>query len=341
MSTRRTQRKPMAAVIKSGDLHGRPDRIEVPIRQGERVFPVFWIVACCLAASIIALAPLQAPVVGQAATALFVAGGLPHGAYDISLLHRTYALGRRTLVLAVGAYIAIAVATAGLWMTAPLFALMAFLIIAAVHFGEDWLCLDDPLLKFAAGAAVSAAAVIGHPAEVAQLFVKMSDPRGVVVSEVLIASAPVILLVTCVGIVIAWREGSKYWAAAMAVCIILLLLAPPVVGFALFFVFLHSPRHLADTRLALGAGSRLRWVATGVALSVAVVLGWIALHTLVPRGYHVDFTPQAFQLLASVAVPHLLLSQWLVRRLDRHGAAGMGSGSQGAGERRPTEHSKR
>ena len=163
-------------------------------------------------------------------------------------MRRSLALGRSDVALAVGGYAAIALLMVLLWMTLPLVALVLFLAVASVHFGEDWQMLEEPLLRFAAGAAVIAAATIGHPAEVSALFVAMSDPRAAVIAQIITAAAPVALLVTAVGIAVAWRDGSRHWAAAMALCFALLLVLPPVAGFALFFVFLHSPRHLAQTR---------------------------------------------------------------------------------------------
>ena len=268
------------------------------------------------------MAALLGVPLGQSAavavgTVVFVGGGLPHGAYDIALLRRVMTLDRDRLILVVTGYVMIAVSMAMLWGIAPLVALVLFLAVAAVHFGEDWPMLEEPLLRVAAGAAVIAAPTIGHPAEVSALFVAMSDTRATVIAQIIIAAAPVTLLVTAVGIVVAWRNGSRKWAAAMTLCLGLLLVLPPVCGFALFFVFLHSPRHLAQTRVALHGMTRRRWLGTGAALSIVTVLGWCGLQWIAPPLIGPPMVAQAFQLLASVAVPHLLLSRWIERRLDQ------------------------
>lgn len=289
-----------------------------PEGRGDVVYPVYWIAAAMLVLATVSGYPIDTPRAVALATMLFIGGGLPHGAYDIALLRRAVALHPDRLTLVVAGYVLIALLMATAWMTVPLLALMLFLAVAAVHFGEDWQMLDEPLLRCAAGAAVIAAATFGHPADVAALFVTMSDPRAAVIAKVVVAAAPVALLVTTIGVVLAWRDGSRHWAAAMAVCLALLVLLPPVWGFALFFVFLHSPRHLAETRSALGDMTRARWLATGAALSVLAVLGWLAVHLFAPPHKTQPMVAQAFQLLASVAVPHLLLSRWLQRRLDRH-----------------------
>ncbi|MCW6513216.1 Brp/Blh family beta-carotene 15,15'-dioxygenase [Lichenifustis flavocetrariae] len=110
---------------------------------------------------------------------------------------------------------------------------------------------------------------------------------------------------------------SRQWAAAMTLCFVLLLILPPVAGFALFFVFLHSPRHLVETRAMLGDMTLEHWLVTGALLSGAALVGWWGLQRLTSSHIDENLAAQAFQLLASVAIPHLLLSRWLEKRFDR------------------------
>lgn len=284
-----------------------------PVGRGDFVHPAYWIAVAALLVAIVLRAPLGQPAAVAAATILFVGGGLPHGAYDIALLRRTVAFDRYGLMLAVGGYVAVAALMAVMWAILPLAALIIFLTMAAVHFGEDWRMLDEPLLRFAAGAAVIAAPTIGHRFDVSTLFVEMSDERATLIAQIITAVAPVALLVTAVGIAVAWRDGSRNWAAAMALCLGLMSILPPVIGFALFFAFLHSPRHLRQTRAALCDMALARWLVTGALLSGAAIVGWWGLQRLAPTGE--NGPAQAFQLLASVAAPHLVLSRWLEARL--------------------------
>jgi Brp/Blh family beta-carotene 15,15'-monooxygenase len=299
-------------------------RHRAPIGRGDVVYPAYWVAAAALIVATLLGLPLGQPAAVVAATIVFIGGGLPHGAYDIALLRRAVALDRSgggmaggglvRVGLVVGGYVATALLMVSLWLTMPLVALVLFLAVAAVHFGEDWAMLEEPLLRVAAGAAVIGAATIGHPSAVSAVFVAMSDPRAAVVARIVTAIAPVALLVTLVGIALAWRQGSRHWASAMAVCLGLLIVLPPVAGFALFFVFLHSPRHLAQTRVLLRDMTRARWIGTGALLSGVAILGWWGVRVIAPSRFDPSVGAQAFQLLASVAVPHLLLSRWLERR---------------------------
>lgn len=293
-----------------------PQCRRAPQGRGDVVYPAYWIAAAALIVAALVGMPLAQPTATAAATLVFLGGGLPHGAYDIALLRRSVALGRSGIGFAVGGYAAIALLMVGLWTTLPLVALVLFLAVASIHFGEDWQMLEEPLLRFAAGAAVIAAAMIGHTVEVSELFVAMSDQRGAVIAQIITAAAPVTVLITAVGIAAAWRGGSRHWAAATALCFALLLTLPPVAGFALFFVFLHSPRHLVQTRGVLCDMPLGIWLATGTLLSGLAIFGWCVVRSLTPSSFTPIVAAQAFQLLASVAVPHLLLSHWLEGRLS-------------------------
>ncbi|MFD1951222.1 Brp/Blh family beta-carotene 15,15'-dioxygenase [Sphingomonas arantia] len=296
---------------------GHHDR-RVHTGRGEVVRPAFWIAALFVGMALALGLPLDGPTATLIATGVFVVGGMPHGAYDIALLSRATRLGRRGLGLALGGYIAIAAAIAALWVVAPLLALVLFLIVASVHFGEDWTMIEEPLFRVAAGTAILAAPAISHFDDVARLFIAMSGtPYGATVARALIAVAPVALLVTIVGIATAWRDGARAWAAATTVAIVGLIVAPPVAGFALFFVFLHSPRHFAEAGTVLHGRSRGWWMATGALMSAAAILGWVLFATLLRDRLTPDDTAQAFQLLATVAVPHLVFSRWIERRLAR------------------------
>ncbi|MES3108475.1 Brp/Blh family beta-carotene 15,15'-dioxygenase [Sphingomonas aurantiaca] len=286
------------------------------IGRGGVVPVAFWIVGMYLATALAAGISLDGRTATGLATLVFVVGGMPHGAYDIALLTRATRLRHGWLWLAVAGYVGIAIGMAVLWVVVPAGALILFLMVAAIHFGEDWTMLDEPLLKMAAGTAIIAAAAIGHPAQVAALFVTMAGgPGGAVIARAAIAVAPVALLVTSVGIWVAWREGAREWAAATAVAIVALILLPPVAGFALFFVFLHSPRHLSEARALLDDMPRAKWLTTGAAMSALAIGGWWLFAWRI-EALPADMTAQAFQLLAAVALPHLLLSRWLERRLD-------------------------
>ena len=289
------------------------------------VSPLFWIAAAALVVAMLVGLKLDGPIATMIATGVFLIGGLPHGAFDIALARRAASTQGRVAIIAIlSAYMAVAIGMVVLWALAPVAALVLFLVVAAVHFGDDWNILPEPLLRVAAGAAIIAAPAIGHQAAVAAIFEAMTGGAGGrVVAQVALAIAPVALLVTAVGMASAWRDGARAWAAATATAIAVLLVAPPITGFALFFVFLHSPRHLQPTRAALDDWSTARWIGTGAGMSLVAVSGWLVLTRIGPLGVSGDVAANAFQLLAAVAVPHLLLSGWIERRTISRATSGI------------------
>jgi beta-carotene 15,15'-dioxygenase len=287
-------------------------------RKTAPVTPVFWL--SCIAAFCLSLAGFrfEGTALTWIAGAVILLGGVPHGAFDIALAMRTFQLSPHQAAAAVLGYLAVLCAMAGFWLIWPTAALILFLIMSAIHFGEDWFMLDDGLLRAMAGTAVISAAAIGQPEAVSDLFVLLSGgDQGRVVAQLAIALAPVALLVTAVGMAMAWRSGHQSWACAQCLALVCLIVTPPLVGFALYFVLLHSPPHLAAVTSRLADWSARRLLACGgglTALSIAAlagVSGGLAL------GDGELSSVRIFQLLSVLAAPHLLLSIAIERRLAR------------------------
>lgn len=294
------------SVSPPGNGTGTPiSRVPVP--------SLFWIALLTLIANTFVQAGRGGSISIMAAAVLMLLGGLPHGAYDIAIARQTLRLGRFQAALLFIAYVAVALAMALLWALTPLAALAVFLILAAVHFGEDWRMLDAGLLRIMAGASIICTPAFFRTPAVETLFTAMAGPDARVLASLAVACTPVVLLVTAVGTGMAWFAGNRQWAAAQTAALLVLALCPPQIGFALYFVFLHSPLHMAGLTKALPGWSRARmWVygtiICGVTLAVAIMVapGFTA-------GGATALTSDSFRLLAVVAAPHLLLTALLKR----------------------------
>jgi len=71
------------------------------------------------------------------AAGLMLLGGLPHGAFDIALAREALRLNHAAVIALLFGYISITLVMLALWSWAPLVALAVFLMLSAVHFGED------------------------------------------------------------------------------------------------------------------------------------------------------------------------------------------------------------
>lgn len=255
------------------------------------------------------------------ATAVMLIGGLPHGACDMALAAAAWRIHWHGLVLVLAAYLGVGALMMALWWAVPVAALLLFLALAGLHFGEDWTMLPRGLLRIMAGLAVITTAALGQPGPVGALFSVMTQsPLAVPIAHWAAAAAPVTLLVTLVGLILAWRAGHREWVLAQTICYGCLLTLPPLIGFSVFFVGLHSPLHWRQVVHTLPRQWRGAALWQGVWLTALVLAVWI--WALWYRGLGV-MTPamplfiggDAFRLLAIVAAPHLVLSLAIERRL--------------------------
>jgi Brp/Blh family beta-carotene 15,15'-monooxygenase len=312
------------ATIPDGSLRHSPAQPAWPTPVGQ-VSALFWPLAL-IAVTGAALVRHQGWAIegGPAlwvAIAVMLIGGLPHGACDIALAAVAWQTGGRALGLIVAAYLGVAGVMLVLWWLAPVAALLMFLALAGVHFGEDWTMLPRGLLRVMAGLAVITTAALGQPGAVGALFAAMTHSAWAVpIARWAAAAAPVTLLVTLVGLMLAWQAGHRIWVLAQALSYACLMALPPLMGFAVFFVGLHAPLHWDHVTQALPGHWRRAAVWQGAGLTLLVLAGWLA--ALWGRGLIVPgaISPllvggDAFRLLSVVAAPHLALSLALERRL--------------------------
>jgi beta-carotene 15,15'-dioxygenase len=262
---------------------------------------------------------LSQPGAALAAATAIIVLGLPHGAYDIQLLanpaHWASSNGRQTWVdgrLLVAYLLLLALAVA-IWAIAPAVALLIFLVMAAVHFGEDWDMLDPGLLRHISGLSIITAVAFASPADVARLFGLLSSPSfGTILMQALVMAAPMVLLVTGVAMLIAVQRGHGRWALAHALALAIALVTPPVVGFAAYFVIIHSAIHLKAARYALADYPFAVFALQGLVVSGLCLAVMLAVDPRASLPADSRLPLLVFQLLAVLTVPHLLLTHgWL------------------------------
>ncbi len=245
--------------------------------------------------------------------------GIPHGALDLRLAEALWPLPRVSGLALFGvAYLGLAAAVLGIWWLLPAAALGLFLAYSAVHFGGDW---RDELTGWQrpfAGALVVSLPAVFWPNEVREIFATLAPAEaatGAVTGLRLAAPlAAVGVLAACAGA--RWRTPRT--AVELAGLTVAAAALPPLVYFLVYFCFLHSPRHLAESARTLGldAPEALRaaapltlatWAIAAVALALllqaGVALGSTTLHVV-------------FIGLAALAVPHMVLVErfWMRAR---------------------------
>ncbi len=286
-----------------------------------KVPELFWPLAVAVAVSGLAIASgvISATshwLIYPAITAMLV-GGLPHGACDIALAMTSFKRTRREIVPPIGAYIGVGAMMVALWSLSPVAALLVFLGLSGFHFGEDWAMLPSGLLRAMAGFSVITMAAFGQQDAVAQLFAALTgSPDAVMVARWVKAAAPVCFLVTLISVHLAWRSGHRRWVTACCTCLLGLLLLPPIVGFTLFFVGLHGPRHWQSVQRMMRPKQLLNAGRESVSLTVLTLALWLIWMWFAREPSGLESSAEAFRLLSIVAAPHLALSLAIERRLD-------------------------
>ena len=248
--------------------------------------------------------------------------GLPHGAMDGALAVHFGWMGRPTRAIAfLLAYIGLAGLVVFSWAIAPVLSFIAFLAISTYHFGRG----DATSTIFGRGAVESIArggVVIGgisqfHRTEANDVFVTIvgSDTTGVWIFLDLVA----ILAVACVieALLFKQRKERTAFALELGLLLVVFLLTPPLVGFAMYFCFIHSLRHFASMRSLLNATvSKLRITQTTVAFTL---LTWaFGLLVLAQQSARIGVEPALLKVvfigLAALTVPHMLLVDGVLER---------------------------
>lgn len=195
-----------------------------------------------------------------------------------------------------------------LWWVAPTLALGVFLIIAVLHFAEDWSETRSPFLAIGMAVAVVAAPALLHRAEVSAIFVALAGARDAAMfGDLLLLAAPIGCAVAIAGILSLGAARRFDRAAAAVTSLVALIALPPTLGFAIFFGLFHSPRHLGEALRALALPRARQWLP----LAVPTMLGATGLVVLLYRlgggglSAAMGLTSATFMALSILTVPHM------------------------------------
>ena len=243
--------------------------------------------------------------------------GLPHGTLDIERMKSAAQTGWHETFGLFGIYLALAAATYAAWVFSPVLAMALFLGCAVLHFSEDWLEMDDPLLALGTAAALLASPALLHREDLRAIFALVTGAaEGALLAEVLRAVAPVAIGLSVAGIAGLVRSGRPRQAICCALLLTAMIVAPPLAAFCLFFCLYHSPMHLRaacrsvtmsrNGQLIVGSGL------TAAAAGFAAVLASAEWRGSLPG----SLVAATFVTFSVLTVPHMV-SPLIVERLRR------------------------
>ena len=242
--------------------------------------------------------------------------GLPHGALDgavamhLGIVQRFADLARFMII-----YIALAALVVVTWTVAPSISLILFLTISMLHFGAGDVKNGKGSLGFTEALAHGGLAIVGisqfHRSEVNEIFAYLTNQDTAVVwlAVDILTVGVIVAIITCV------FQASKNPKWATTILELLLLgivyaLAPPLLGFAIYFCCVHSARHFrkiyATIKETVASGNIknqailftvISWIAAGIAF-------WMFADFADPGPTILRIT---FIGLAALTVPHMIL----------------------------------
>ncbi len=265
-----------------------------------------------LAAALLALLVLHSAGASLGGTVFTIAAclaillfGLPHGTLDLEIIKRERGTGRLGIGALLLLYLGLAAAMAIVWRLAPVVALAIFIIVALVHFAEDWPELKSNFLAQGMAIALLTAPALAHLAKLEAVFTTLTG-RGeaALIANFMLLLAPVSVAVASVSLWTLWRTGFRDQATAGALTLAGMIVLPPVIGFACFFCLYHSPRHLRVALSRTGFARESRWIVPTVtlaALGIAAALFSVNVGAALPD----RFIAASFMTLSLLTVPHM------------------------------------
>lgn len=251
---------------------------------------------------------LDGPLLTPLACGLLLVFGLPHGTLDLELLRRRDAAGPG-LAFLLAAYAGCALVMFALWQVAPFLALGLFMIIAVEHFAEDWADMESRFLGYGVAVALIATPALCHRAAMAAIFVALTGSAAAsYIADLLLIVMPVAAVVAVAGVGALWQRGQRYRATGLAAALVAEVALPPVVGFALFFCFVHSPYQLRASLVRVQQTTSDAWRRTIVpltltAIGLAVLIGAAAWRVSIDAAA----LRASFVTLSVLTLPHMFV----------------------------------
>lgn len=241
--------------------------------------------------------------------------GLPHGAMDGALaIHLGWMNRPVKAAMFLLAYIGLAALVVGMWLIVPTIGFLIFLAISLFHFGRGDIVprakehqLSEVLMR---GGLVLSGISLFHRGEVDGIFeVLIGDNTTSVWLFLQALGAMTILLIP---VVVASKPSHERWSTGLEISGLLLLfaIAPPLLGFAIYFCCIHSVRHFSHMgKMLKSTIQQMQITRTTVLFSL---MTWaVGLMILARQSTSIGLEPALLQVifigLAALTVPHMIL----------------------------------
>ncbi len=251
------------------------------------------------------------------ALAAIITLGVPHGALDgeaaRGVLHPRF--GALWFGIFALPYLSLSAFVLAAWQVAPLTTLLLFLAASVWHFGSEEAETGRPVEAFVRGGLPIAMPVLAHPAATASVF-------ATVAAVPLPPWLPLGLWAASLGwlaVAVTWGlEADRRRLLLPGVLAVMFVLLPPLPAFAIYFVCVHAPAHVAGVIRHPFRAPRVRDARSAVRLALPVTLLTAAIGAALwpfyPGAGSARLLTLTVQGLAALTLPHMALDSWLSRQ---------------------------
>jgi Brp/Blh family beta-carotene 15,15'-monooxygenase len=266
------------------------------------------------------MSPHLNPTMLLGALSLVVILGVPHGSLDVLFARQTYQLAHMTKwIKFLSLYMASCLLIIALWMLAPGFFFVAFLILSAIHFSDDINLQGHQLLKLSYGFAIISLPSLMNGNELTNLYGMIVDAE--LAQQIVLISKYVSLFLLPILLLLFYINKVNFRSQLEITSIsILFLLATPILAFTIYFCLMHSARHLVRSRFFLEAFQRKQFIYALILPTIAVIImGFGIWHFKLAPSFERDLIQIIFVGLAALTVPHAWVlnkanfSKWATR----------------------------
>lgn len=287
------------------------------IRNGRVLLPVFILTSSLLLA--VSLSPVGASEVNQVGltAVLIILIGMPHGGLDILMIgklatllgsntsrHQSFA---RTLSIST-VYVLVALGAGALWFVAPTSILILFLLIATVHFSNDWVAESHKPTAISLAVFTITASSVFHPQLLERYFISLllqPQNAAATVFSMQVGFIASILMIASRTFLGRFYLGNFYWLGALSLAAYVL---SPLWYFCAYFCAVHSVMHTIHVQqTSLLTWTNIAKIVTLPMLATCVLL-W-CFYTYLPTESTASRLLQVvFIGLFALTIPHIILT---------------------------------
>ena len=246
---------------------------------------------------------------------LIVLIGLPHGALDGSIAMHLGAGRSFTSVLQfLFLYLLCSVVVVLIWYKFSALSLSLFLIISMVHFGWGDANSKTSSLFFLQmichGGIVVFGIVYFHVDEVIPLFDMLTEGNSSLPIQVSVYMFYGISFFTALYFILIFKTRSLILRfLELAILWLIVIIFPPLLGFAVYFCFVHTARHVRNIwkELKVETSPKTIIIQASILTLSSWSLGVIALYAFDSGDFNTNIIRVVFIGLAALTVPHMIL----------------------------------